>query len=106
MTWKPSSRSLLWPTNVPELPKAVHGTRHHRPELPRRAAQVPPPRAVARKRRRTAVTIGHSLVLRSPQLRLGAGMSAASAHGDKEVIVGHALSTPTVDIAPQNAERS
>jgi hypothetical protein len=55
----------LWPTNVSELPRAVHGTQHRRPELPRRAAQVPPPRAVAR-RRRTTVTISHSLVLRSP----------------------------------------
>jgi hypothetical protein len=106
MTWKLSPRSLLWPTNVSELPKAVHGTRHRRPELPRRAAQVPPPRAVARKRRRIAVTIGRSLVLRSPQLRLGAGTSAASAHGNREVTVGHALSTPTVATAPRNAERS
>jgi hypothetical protein len=50
--------------------------------------------------------ISRSLVLRSPQLRLGAGTSAASAHGNREVIVGHALSTPTVAIAPRNAERS
>jgi hypothetical protein len=59
-----------------------------------------------KKRRRTTVTISRSLVLRSPQLRLGAGTSAASAHGNREVTVGHALSTPTVAIAPRNAERS
>jgi hypothetical protein len=106
MTWKPSRRSSLWPTNVPELLRDVHDTQHRRPELPRRVAQVPPPREVARRRRRTAVTIGRNLVLRSPQLRLGAGMSAASATGNREVTVGRVLSTPTVAVAPQNAERS
>jgi hypothetical protein len=47
-------------------------------------------------------------MLRSLQLRLGAGTSAsaASVHDNKEVTVGHALSTPTVAIAPRNAERS
>jgi hypothetical protein len=86
----------------------VHGTRHRRPELPRRAAQVPPPRAVARRRRRrrTAVTISRSLVLWSPLLRLGAGTSVASAHDNREVTVGHALSIPTVATAPRNAEIS
>jgi hypothetical protein len=83
----------------------MHGTRHRRPELPRRAAQVPPPTTVAR-RRRTAVTVGRSLVLWSPQLRLGAGTSAASAHSNREVTVGHALSILTVATAPRNAERS
>jgi hypothetical protein len=66
---------------------------------------VPPPRVVVR-RRRTAVKISHSLVLRSPQLWLGAGTSAASAHDNREVTVGHALSIPTVATAPRNAERS
>jgi hypothetical protein len=106
MTWKPSLRSLLWPTNVPELPRVVHGTRHRRPELPRQVAQVPPPREVARKRRRTTVTIGHSLVLQSQQLRMGAGTSTASAHDNREVIVGQALYIPTVATSPRNAERS
>jgi hypothetical protein len=68
MMWKPSLRSSLWPTNMPELLRAVHGTRLHIPELPRRAAQVAPPRVVAR-RRRTAVMNSRSLVLRSSQLR-------------------------------------
>ena len=106
MTWKPSLRSSLWPTNVPELLRVVHGTQRRRLELPRWVAQVPPPRAVARRRRRTMVTIGHSLVLRLPQLWLGAGTSAASAHGNREVTVGHALSIPTVAAVPRNAKRS
>jgi hypothetical protein len=107
MTWKPSLRSSIWPTNVPELSRAVHGTRHHRLELPRRVAQVLPPRATTTtRRRRTTVRIGRSLLLRSSQLRLGAETSAASAHRNREVTVGHALSIPTVAIAPQNAERS
>jgi hypothetical protein len=42
------------------------------------------------------VTISRSLVLQSPQLRLGAGTSTTSAHGNREVTVGHALSIPTV----------
>jgi hypothetical protein len=63
MTWKPSLCFSLWPTNVPELLRAVHGTQCRKPELPRWAAQVPPPRAVARRRRRTTVTIGRNLVL-------------------------------------------
>jgi hypothetical protein len=33
-------------------------------------------------------------------------MSAANAHDNTEVTVGHALSIPTVATAPQNAERS
>jgi hypothetical protein len=107
MTWKPSPRSSLWPTNVPELPRVVHGTRHHRPELPRWVARVPSPRAATRRRRRRIVaTRGRSLLLRSSQLRLGAGTSAASAHGHREATVGHALCTPIVSTAPRNAARS
>jgi hypothetical protein len=60
-TWKLSPRSSLWLTSVPELPRVVHGTRHHRLELPRWVAQVPLPRVVARRRGRTATTRGHSL---------------------------------------------
>jgi hypothetical protein len=52
------------------------------------------------------VKISRSLVLRWPQLRLGVGTSAASARDNREVTVGHALSIPTVAIAPRNAERS
>jgi hypothetical protein len=106
MTWKLSPRSSLWPTNVPELPRAVHSTQHHRSELPRRVARVPSPRAATTRRRRTTTTRGHILLLRSLQLRLGAGTSATSAHGHREATVGHALCTPTVATAPRNATRS
>jgi hypothetical protein len=50
--------------------------------------------------------ISHSLVLRSLQLRLRDGTSTRSAHGNREVTVGHALSIPTVATAPRNVERS
>jgi hypothetical protein len=106
MTWKLSPRSSLWLTSVPELPRAVHGTRHHRPEFPRRVARVPSLRMAKRKRRRTAATRGHSLLLRSSQLRLGAGTSATSAHGHREATAAHALCTPTVATAPRSAARS
>jgi hypothetical protein len=104
MTWKPSPRSSFWLTNVPELPRAVHGTRRHR--LPRRVARVPSPRAATTRRRRIAATRGRSLLLQSSQLRLGAETSVASAHGHREATVGHALCTPTVATAPQNVARS
>jgi hypothetical protein len=48
--------SSLWPTNAPELPRAVHGTRSHKPGLPSRVARVPSPGTVRRKRRRTVTT--------------------------------------------------
>jgi hypothetical protein len=105
MTWRLSPHSSLWLTSVPEMPRAVHGTRHHRPELPRWVARVPSPRTAKRKRRRTAATRGHRLLLRSSQLRLGAGMSATSARGHKEATTAHALCTPTVATAPQSAAR-
>jgi hypothetical protein len=63
-TWKPSPRSLLWPTNVPELPRVVHSTRHHRPELPRQVARVPSARVATRRRTRTVAMIGRILLLR------------------------------------------
>jgi hypothetical protein len=106
MTWKPSPRSSLWPTNMLELPRAVHGTRHHKQELPRQVARVPSPRAATTTRRRTAAMIGRSLLLQSPQLRLGVETSATSAHGNREATVGHALSIPTVATAPRSAARS
>jgi hypothetical protein len=104
MTWKLSPRSSLWLTNVPELLRVVHGTRHHRSELPRRAAQVSPPKAVARTR--TAAMTGRNPVLRSSQPWLGAGTSVANVRGNREMIVGHALSTPTGATAPRSAEKS
>jgi hypothetical protein len=94
MTWNLSPHSPLWLTSVPELPRAVHGTRLHRLELPRQVARVPSPRTAKRKRRRTAATRGRRLLLRSSQLRLGAGTSATSAHGHWEATAAHALCTP------------
>jgi hypothetical protein len=67
-TWKLSPCSSLWPTSVPELPRAVHGTRHHTPGFPRRVAQVPSSRTTKRRRRRTATMRSRSLPLRSSQM--------------------------------------
>jgi hypothetical protein len=49
---------------------------------------------------------GRNLLLRSLQLRLGAGTSATSAHGYREATAAHALCTPTVATAPRSAMRS
>jgi hypothetical protein len=83
-----------------------HGTRHHRPELPRWVARVSSPRTAKRKRRRTAATRGRRLLLRSSQLRLGARTSATSAHGRREATAAHALCTPIVATTPWSAARS
>jgi hypothetical protein len=106
MTWKLSPHSSLWLTSVPELPRAVHGTRCHRPELPRQVAWVPSPRMTKRRRRRTAATRGSRLLLRSSQLRLRAETSATSAHDLRKATVGHALCTPTAATVPRSAARS
>jgi hypothetical protein len=106
MMWKLSPRFLLWPTSAPGLPRAVHGTRHHKPGLPRRVARVPSLRTAKTKRRRTAAPRGCRLLLRSSQLRLGAETSATSTHGRRGVIAAHALYTPTVAIAPWSVARS
>jgi hypothetical protein len=107
MMWKLSPHSLLWPTNAPGLPRAVHGTRHHKPGLPRRVARVPSLRTARRRRRRRTVALrGHRLLLRLSQLRLGAEASATSAHDHRGVTAAHALYTPTVAIAPRSGARS
>jgi hypothetical protein len=67
MTWKLPPGSSLWPTSAPGPPRAVHGTRHHRPGLPRRVARVPSLRT-AKRRRRTVAPRGRRLLLRSSQL--------------------------------------
>jgi hypothetical protein len=85
MTWKLLPRSSLWLTSVLEMPRAVHGTRHHRPRLPRRVARVPLPRTEKIKIRRTATTRGRSLLLQSSQLRLGYGAKACL---PTEIIMG------------------
>jgi hypothetical protein len=105
MTWKLSPRSSLWSTSVPGPPRVVHGTRHHRPGLPRRVARVPSLRT-ARRRKRTTATRSRRLPLWSSQLRLGAGTSATSAHGHRGVTAAHALYTPTVAIASRSVARS
>jgi hypothetical protein len=106
MTWKLSPRSSLWPTSAPGLPRAVHGTRHHRLGLPRWVAWVPSLRTTKRKRRRIAAPRGHRLLLRSSQLRLGAETSTTSAHDRRGVTAAHALYTPTVAIALRSVARS
>jgi hypothetical protein len=105
-TWKLSPRSSLWPTSVPGLSRVVHGTRHHRPGLPRWVARVPSLRTAKRKRRRTAAPRARRLLLRSSHLRLGAETSATSAHGRRGVTAAHALYTPTVAISPWSVTRS
>jgi hypothetical protein len=102
---KLSPRSSLWPTSAPGLPRAVHGTRHDRPGLPRRVARVSSLRT-ARRRRRTATPRGLRLLLRLSQLRLGAETSATSAHGRRGVTTAHVLYTPTVAIVPRSVARS
>jgi hypothetical protein len=105
MMWKLSPRSSLWPISEPGLPRAVHGTRHHRPGLPRWVARVPSLRT-AKRTRRIVAPRRHRLLLWSSQLRLGAETSATSAHGRRGVTVAHALYTPTVAIAPRSVARS
>jgi hypothetical protein len=105
-TWKLSPCSSLWPTSALGPPRAVRGTRHHRPGLPRRVARVPSLRTAKRRRRRTAAPRGRRLPLRSSQLRLGAETSATSAHDRRGVTAAHALYTPTVATAPWSVARS
>jgi hypothetical protein len=106
MTWRLSPHSSLWPTSAPESPRVVHGTRRHRPGLPRRVARVPSLRTTKRRRKRTATMRSRRLLLWSSQLRLGAGASVTSAHGRRGVTTTHALYTPTVTIAPWSVVRS
>jgi hypothetical protein len=105
MMWRLSPHSSLCPTNAPEPPRARHGTRPHKPGLPRRVARVPSPGTVKIKRRVTA-TRSRGQPLKSSQLQLGAGATTISAHGRRGVTVVHALYTPTVAIAPQSVARS
>jgi hypothetical protein len=43
MMWRLSPRSSPWRTSVPELLKAEHGTRPHKPGAPRWEVRVPSP---------------------------------------------------------------
>jgi hypothetical protein len=106
MMWKLSPHSSLWPTSAPGLPRARHGTRHHRPRLPKQVARVPSLRTAKRRRKRTVASRGRRLLLRSSQLRLGAETSATSAYGRRGVTAAHALYTPIVATAPRSVVRS
>jgi hypothetical protein len=92
MMWITSPHSLPWLTNAPEPPRAVLGTRYHRPRLPEWAARMSSPRAEARRKRetRTAATKSRTSLFQSLLPLLGAKASAASAHGPREAAVAHA----------------
>jgi hypothetical protein len=106
MTWKWSPLSLLWPTSAPGLLRAVRGTQRHRPELPKRAAQVPSLRTTRKRRKRIAATRSRTPPPWPWQLRLGAGATTANAHGHRGVTAARAPCTPMIATAPQNAARS
>jgi hypothetical protein len=105
MTWRLSPCSSLWLTSAPEPPRAVHGTRPHKPELPRQVARAPSP-GTAKRKRRAAATRGHSQTRWSLQLRPGAGATATSAHDHRRVAAAHALYTPMVATVSWSVARS
>jgi hypothetical protein len=51
--WTMSPHSSLWLTSVPEPPRAVLGTRHHRWRLQRRVTRMSSPRAEAGRKRKS-----------------------------------------------------
>jgi hypothetical protein len=102
MTWRLSPHFSLWPTNAPELPRAVRGTRPRRPGLPSRVLS---PRT-AKRRRRTATMRGRSLPLRLSQPRLEDGASAISAPGHREATAARAPCIPTLTTVPRSVARS
>jgi hypothetical protein len=106
MTWKLSPRSSLWPTSAPEPPRAVHGTRSHKLELPSRVARGPSSGTERRKRRRTATTRSRGAPLWWSQQRLEVRATATNARGRREVAAVHALCTRMVATAPRSAARS
>jgi hypothetical protein len=75
MTWKLSPRSSLWLTSVPELPRAVHGTRHHRPELPRRGGSGAVAQDGKKKKKKKKKNHGHE------RLSSAASVVAAATQG-------------------------
>jgi hypothetical protein len=94
MTWKRSPLSSLWLTSAPWLLRAVRGTQHHRPGLPKWAAQVPSLRTARKRRKRIVATKSRTPPLWSWQLRLGAGATAANVHGHRGVTAAHAPMHP------------
>jgi hypothetical protein len=106
MTCKLSPHSSLWLISAPEPPRAVHGTRPHKPELPSRVARVPSPRTERGKSRRTANTRSCGPPLWLSQPRPEARATTRNVHGRRGVIAAHALYTPTVATAPWSVTRS
>jgi hypothetical protein len=94
------------PTSAPEPPRAVHGTRPHKLQLPSRVARGPSPGMERRRRRRTATTKSHGPSLWWSQPRLEARATATNARGRRGVAAVHALCTRTVATAPQSVARS
>jgi hypothetical protein len=105
-TWKLSPHSSPWPANVPEPPRAVHGTRPHKPGLPSRVTQAPSPGTIRRKGRRIATTRSRGPPRWSLQPRPGAGATATNVHGRRGVTAAHALCTPTDATTPRSVVRS
>jgi hypothetical protein len=100
MTCRLSTLSSLWPTNAPELPRAVRGTRPRRSGLP---SQEPSP--VTTKRRRTVAIRSRRLPLHVSLPRLGDGASATSAPGHRGATAARAPCIPTLATAPRNVDR-
>jgi hypothetical protein len=106
MTWKQSPRSSLWPTSAPEPPRAVHGSRPHKLELPSRVARGPSSGTERRKRRRTATTRSRGPPLWWSQQRPEARATATNARDRRRVAAVHALCTRMVATAPRSVVRS
>jgi hypothetical protein len=106
MTWELSPCSSLWPTNAPELPRAVHGTRPHKLELPSRLARGPSSGTERRKRRRTTTTRSRGPPLWWSRQRPEAGATATNARDRRRVAAVHALCTRMVTTAPRSVARS
>jgi hypothetical protein len=98
-------RSSLWPTNALEPPRAVHGTRPHKLELPSRVARGPSSGTTRRKRRRTATTRSRGPPLWWSRQRPGARATATNVRDRRRVAAVHAL-TRMVATTPQSVARS
>jgi hypothetical protein len=105
MMWRLSPRSSPWRTSVPELLKAGHGTRPHKPGPPRRMVRVLSP-GTAERKRRVAATRSCSLPRWSSQPRLEAEATTTNAHNHKGVTAARALYIPTVATTPRSVVRS
>jgi hypothetical protein len=105
MTWKLSPCSSLWPTSALEPPRAVHGTRPHKLELPSRVARGPSS-GTERRRRMIKTTRSHGPPLWWSQPRAEARATATNARGRRRVAAVHAMCTRTVATAPRSVARS